>query len=236
MGNDWEDLAAWWTKEVGDDPAYQEQVLPLLLDLLEPQPVSTYLDVGCGDGRVMSAVNATGAATIGCDLSFELLLRASSHGPAVACRLPELGWIRRAALDGAYVSLVAEHLPDLVPLFTGLSGVVREGGPLALVVNHPLFTAPDSGPVVDPADGEVFWRWGNYLAEGHTEEPAGDGDVRFYHRPFAVILNSAAAANWSLERVVELGVSAEHTDELLASQSSIPRLLGVRWTRNSDQT
>lgn len=236
MGTNWEDLAGWWTEEVADDPAYQEQVLPLLLDLLEPQPGRTYLDAGCGDGRVMRAVLARGAVPIGCDLNVELLLGARTIGPVVACRLPDLGWIRPAAVDGAYASLVAEHLSDLAPFFAGLAGAVRKGGPLVLVVNHPLFTTPESGPVVDPTDGEVFWRWGTYLEEGFTEEPAGNGSVTFFHRPLASVLNFAAAAGWSLTRVVELGVSPETDDALLASQSHVPRLLGVRWTRSPDPT
>ncbi len=182
------------------------------------------------------AVGGPGAVPIGCDLNVEFFVEPTPSGPVVACRLPDLGWIRPAAVDGAYASLVAEHLPDLAPFLAGLAEAVTEGGPLVLVVNHPLFTAPESGPIVDPTDGEVFWRWGTYLEEGFTEEPAGDGRVTFYHRPLANILNSAAAAGWSLTRVVELGVSPESDDALLASQSHVPRLLGVRWTRIPDST
>ena len=232
MGDNWEDLTEWWTEEVADDPAYQEQVLPLVLDLLKPRPGSTYLDVGCGDGRVMAAVREAGATAIGCDLNLELLrLAVDKGGPVVGCRLPDLDWVRPAVFDGAYASLVVEHLIDLDPFFLGLADSVKAGGPLVLVVNHPLFTAPESGPIVDPTDGEVFWRWGTYLEEGYTEEPAGDGLVTFYHRPLATILNAAADAGWSLERVVELGVPHTTSDPLLASQGHIPRLLGVRWTR-----
>lgn len=232
MGANWEELAEWWAEEVADDPAYREQVLPLVLDLLNPRPESTYLDVGCGDGRVMAAVREAGATAVGCDLNLELLrLAVDKGGLAVGCRLPYLGWVRPASLDGAYASLVVEHLVDLDPFFAGLADSVKTGGPLVLVVNHPLFTAPESGPIVDPTDGEVFWRWGTYLEEGYTEEPAGDGLVTFYHRPMATILNAAADAGWSLERVVELGVPHTTSDPLLAPQGHIPRLLGVRWSR-----
>lgn len=234
MGTDWEDLAGWWTEEVADDPAYREEVLPLLLGLLEPRPGATYLDVGCGDGRVMQAVIEAGGTAIGCDLNLDLLRQAGQVGPVVGCRLPDLGWVRSGALHGAYVSLVVEHLPELDPFFAGLAATVATGGPLALIVNHPLFTAPESGPVVDPTDGEVFWRWGTYLEEGHTEEPAGDGLVTFYHRPLAALLNAAAQAGWLLERVVELGAPPTTQDSLMASQSHIPRLLGVRWMKSPD--
>jgi len=224
-------LARWWMREVADDPAYLEEVLPLLVDLLDPQPGNGYLDAGCGEGRVMRAVVEAGARAIGCDLNLALLRRAQAEGPVVGCRLPNLAWIRPGVFDGAYASLVVEHLVDLASFFAALAEVVRSGGPLALVVNHPLFTAPESGPVVDWTDGEVFWRWGAYLADGSTEEPAGQSRVTFYHRPLATLLNAAADAGWSLERTVERGVPPSTEDPLLASQVHIPRLLGVRWTR-----
>ena len=231
MAHDWEDLAGWWTEEVADDPAYRNQVLPLLLDLLDPKPNGVYLDAGCGEGRVMAEIIKTGATVVGCDVNLELLRDARRQGPVVGCRLPDLKWIKPGSFTGGYASLVVEHLPDLSPFFAGLSAAIASGGPLVLVVNHPLFTAPDSGPVVDPSDGEVYWRWGSYLDQGFTEEPAGTDRVTFYHRPLATLLNSAAEARWSLERVLELGVSPSSRDSLLAAQNHIPRLMGVRWVR-----
>ncbi len=227
---DWQGLAGWWSKEVADDPAYEEQVLPLLLDLLAPRWGSRHLDAGCGEGRVMRALADAGAKVIGCDLSHELLRLAQAEGPVVRCRLPDLDWVRPASFDGAYASLVVEHLAQLDRFFDALAGAVRPGGVLALVLNHPFFTAPGSGPVVDPTDGELFWRWGSYLEEGYTEEPAGADRVTFYHRPLATLLNTAAEAGWSLTRVVEQGVPAGTGDTLLTDQGHIPRLLGLRWT------
>jgi len=84
---------------------------------------------------------------------------------------------------------------------------------------------------VDPTDGELFWRWGTYLADGSTEEPAGDEQVTFFHRPLAGLLNAAAAAGWALDRTVEQPVAGAPEDRLLSAQSHIPRLLGLRWIR-----
>jgi hypothetical protein len=49
----WTDLTSWWLDEIATDPAYEEVVTPLLLDVLEPQAGKLYLDLGCGEGRVM---------------------------------------------------------------------------------------------------------------------------------------------------------------------------------------
>jgi SAM-dependent methyltransferase len=226
-------LVSWWLEEVAGDPAYTNEVIPLLLDLLEPEPGRRLLDLGCGDGRVMAAVAATGAEPVGCDVSRDLAGRAAAIGPVVVARLPDLGWLRPESLDGAYAVLVIEHLPDAAALFSATARVVRRGGDLVLVANHPAFTSPGSGPVVDPEDGEVLWRWGPYLEDGASDQPAGEHRVTFHHRAMGSLLGAAASGGWALERAVERGVGeaqVEH-DALLAAQRHIPRLLAVRWRR-----
>ena len=144
------------------------------------------------------------------------------------CRLPDLGWARDGSLDGAYTSLVFEHLADLPLMFREAYRVVKLGGVLVTVMNHPFYAAPDSGPVIDPTDGELFWRWGKYLSNGKTAEPAGNGSVTFYHRSLSVLLNMATDSGWVLECMTERGI-AFGSDSLLAQQQEIPRLLAVRW-------
>ena len=234
MTGGWEGpLAEWWASEWSDDPAYRLEVLPLLLDLLHPGPGDRLLDLGCGDGGVMADVAAAGASVVGCDLSRDLLRRAT--GCRVLARLPDLSWVAPGALDGAYAVLVLEHVDDVAALFASAAQAVRPGGRLVAIVNHPVITSPGSGPFVDPDDGEVLWRWGPYLEAGASDEPAGGTTVRFHHRPLGSLLTAAAASGWALEVLVERGVGAERAagDPLLAVQVGIPRLAGMRWARAS---
>lgn len=226
---DWDELADWWVEEVAD-PAYAEEVVPLTLDLLDARPGERLLDVGCGEGQVLRAVAERGADVVGVDGSLALARRA---GRAVVDRLPGLAAIGDATLDGAFVVLVLEHVPDPAPVFAALARVVRPGGHLVVVANHPVFTAPEGAPVTDPTDGEVFWRPGRYLDDGHTDEPAGEGTLRFHHRPMGHLLTVAADAGWSLERLIERGAGPGQVrrDPTLAGQAHIPRLLGARWGR-----
>ncbi len=223
----WERLAAWWRREIADDPAYGQQVVPLVLQLLAPRAGARYLDLGCGEGQVMRAVAAAGAVVIGCDLNLDLLVGARRAGPVVRCRLPDLGWVRSASCDGGYVSLVLEHLDDVAGLMAAAAEAIRREGVLVAVLNHPLFTAPGSAPVLDLEDGEVLWRWGSYLQPGTVELPAAGGSVGFRHRPLSALLNAAAAAGWVLERMEEQGLRSQ--EPALAVQQHLPRLLGVRW-------
>lgn len=219
----WNQLGEWWRAELASDAAYEEVVTPLLLEVLQPQPGSVYLDLGCGDGRVMVQVGAAGAAPVGVEMALDLARLASTKAPTVVDRLPGLNAIRSRSVDGAYSVLVLEHLPETASFFAGVARVVRPGGVLGLVINHPAWTAPGSTPVTDE-DGETLWRPGEYFEPGGaSEEPAGDRTVTFYHRTTAELLNDAASAGWSLERMIE----KPHHE--LVDQSGIPRLMACRW-------
>lgn len=219
---DWSDLTDWWLDEIDGDPAYETVVTPMLIDVLDPEPGRTYLDLGCGEGRVMRALAALDARPIGVELNLALAATAAETGPVVAGSLPELGFIRDDSVDGAACVLVIEHIEDHGRLLVELARVVSPGGVFALVMNHPFWTAPGSTPITD-ADFEVLWRPGSYFEPGSSIERAGEQRVVFYHRSTADLLETAASAGWSLERLVE----APHHD--FPDQAGIPRLLACRW-------
>jgi SAM-dependent methyltransferase len=229
--SEWEDLSEWWVAELDGDPAYSEEIEPLVLALLQPRSGQTYLDVGSGEGRLMRTVSRLGARVVGVDLLHELLVQAPL--PGVRLRLPSLACLQNGSVDGAYICLVVEHLEDEEPFLAEVARVVKPDTPVVLVINHPYFTAPGSAPIQEP--DEILWRPGSYLDRGMTEEPVGQGTVRFYHRPVSSLLTSAARAGLHLERMVEIGVSEGQVlrTPVLDGQRHIPRLLGVRWTRSS---
>ncbi|MGH8926317.1 MAG: class I SAM-dependent methyltransferase [Acidimicrobiia bacterium] len=230
----WDQLGDWWLDELTGDPSYKEEIEPLLVDLLQPKVGGVYLDLGCGEGRMMAAVKSFGARAIGCDLLHPLLVRARAQGSVVRARLPDLAWARPASFDGALVGLVLEHLDDELRFFGQAATAIRSGGVLAVVINHPIWTAPGSSPI-GQEDGEVLWRPGRYFGRGHSDEPAGRQKVRFYHRTLASLLTSAAMAGWDLQRVEEAGISSAAVARTPASagQEEIPRLLGLRWLRRT---
>ena len=218
----WSDLSNWWVTEIEDDPAYEAVVNPMLLDVLRPETGLTYLDLGCGEGRVMRALKESGAAAHGVDLTPALARRAADSGPVVIGRLPDLGFLRDDSYDGAFCVLALEHIEDEGRFFAEAARTVRPRGVFALVTNHPFRTAPGATPISD-SDGETLWRPGEYFSSGTTLEPAGEAQMLFHHRNTARILEAAAAAGWYLERFVE----APHHE--LDDQPGIPRLLACRW-------
>lgn len=225
---EWGGLAAWWLTEVADDHIFASDVAPLIEELVGPSRATPWLDLGCGEGRVMRLL---GEGVIGCDQEDVLLRAARDAGPVVRCRLPRLGWLRDGTLAGAVAVLVAEHVADLPGLLAETRRVVAPGGSLVLVANHPAFTAEGAGPIVDETDGEVLWRWGPYFASAAVPTDVGGATVTFHHRSLGTILTAAADAGWSLERLDErpLSASAAAAYPGYAGQESLPRLVGARW-------
>jgi SAM-dependent methyltransferase len=231
MSSDWDDLAQWWLLDIQDDPAYASDVHPILLELTSGT-VGVAMDLGCGEGQGMRLM---GANTFGCDLSQTLLRRAEAHGRVVRATLPDLGWLRDESLDTAFSVYLLDLIVDYHGFFADTARVVKPGGTLAIVINHPTYTAPGSCPMLD-LDNEMLWRWGSYFKEGSSTEPAGSGLVEFFHRPMGALLTSAAEQGWMLDRMVERGLSDETVEHMPAyeGQEDIPRLLGVRWKRTTE--
>lgn len=217
----WPELAHWWLSEIEADPAYESVVTPLVLDILAPRSGSQYADLGSGDGRVARSVRGSGARVVGVDMAEELAGRLEA--PVVVADLFRIP-ARDRSLDGAYAVLVLEHLSDHRAFFKETSRIVKEGGSLAIVSNHPVWTAPGSTPIQDE-DGEILWRPGEYFATGVTEVDVAGGSVVFHHRSMGELLRGASDGGWSLERMIE---RPHHSFE---GQSSIPRLLAIRWRR-----
>ncbi len=216
----WSELSDWWLSEVADDPAYEEVVTPLLIDALQAGVGLRYLDIGCGEGRVMRAVEERGATVVGLDLSARLIEEAGTGVVADLHRIP----MRDRSFDGVYSVLTLEHVADHKAFFTEAARVTMPDGVLAIVINHPSWTSPGSTPISEP-DGEVLWRPGDYFSNGTSEMPAGEGTVIFHHRSMADLLNAAAEAGLRLEHMVE---QPHHEFE---DQGGIPRLLACRWRR-----
>jgi len=166
----------------------------------------------------MRELTRRGSRVHGVDLNVDLAASTPKSVVGDAVALP----FRDRSYETVYAVLVLEHIANYVSFFFETARVALTGGVLALVANHPFWTAPDSTPITD-ADGEVLWRPGDYFSTGVTTVPIGAGRVEFHHRSLGAILDAAADAGWSLERLIE-----QPHHEYVA-QAGIPRLLACRW-------
>lgn len=222
----WDEIAAWWREEAASDPSYRQDVWPIIEGLL-PAETGRLVELGCGEGQWLRRLSGS---RIGSDRSLTLLSDALPAAPVVCAQLPDLAWLRDDSIDTALSVFVLDLIDDEARFFAETARTSRDNGVLVVVINHPAFTAPASGPIAD-IDGEVLWRWGSYLEDGSSLQPAGEGVVRFYHRPVSHLLSAAADAGWALEAMVEapLGPATLAGHPGYGGQEGMPRYLGGRW-------
>ena len=70
----WEQHSNWWQREFtrGADPEYEEQILPLLTDLVVEG--GRVLDVGCGEGQVARLLSSNSPNVFGDDQEWSKII------------------------------------------------------------------------------------------------------------------------------------------------------------------
>ena len=236
VGEDlWETHSAWWQAGFteGADPEYQEQIIPLLSDLLGG--AERVLDVGTGEGQIARLAVATGSSrVVGIDPTRNQIRAAREQGGGVeyvradAAELPFIS----GSFDAVVVCLVFEHIAAVDAAVDEVARVLATGGRFLFLLNHPLLQTPGSGwiddHILDPP--EQYWRVGPYLLESYVvEEVRKDVYIPFIHRPLSRYINALIDSGLVLERVIEPapppGFLAKASEYEHAA--TIPRLLGL---------
>lgn len=93
---------------------------------------SRILDLACGTGDFVWALEKRGANPIGIDLSYGMMAAAPDDGTFVQGDLLSLP-IADASVDGAVCGYALRNLLSLPPFFAELARVVKPGGRIALV-------------------------------------------------------------------------------------------------------
>jgi SAM-dependent methyltransferase len=229
----WETHSGWWQHHFTDgaDPEYEEQILPLVDELLAGS--RRVLDIGCGEGQVSRRMTTNGSSVVGLDPTANQLVTASERGGGVrymragADALP----VASASFDAVVICLTLEHLDPFEPAIHEVARVLAPGGCFALFLNHPLLQAPDSGWVDDHILEEQYWRVGPYLPDDVAMEEVAPGiDLPFMHRPLHRYVNTMADCGLLIEHMSEpapppgfLAQAAEY-----AAAATIPRLLALK--------
>ncbi len=146
-GTSWEKSADWYDKILGErgSEIYQRVVIPSALALLQPTKDERILDLGCGQGVFSRAMSAEGSYVTGIDASPTLIAKAKTY----KSRLP-IHYLHRDAakvrdlgpFDAASAILCLQNMPHLDEVCLSAAAVLKPGGRMLWVMNHPCFRIP----------------------------------------------------------------------------------------------
>jgi len=146
-GTSWAKSADWYDGIIGErgSELYQAVVIPGALNLLAPKRGERVLDLGCGQGVFSRALAQEGCQVTGVDAAPTLIQKARTYPvkPPVrylardAAQIEDLG-----EFDAASAILCVQNMEHLDVVSSAAAKVLKPGGRMLWVVNHPAFRIP----------------------------------------------------------------------------------------------
>lgn len=211
----WDKVAKWYDKHVsGESDYHRDIVIPGAIRLLALKSEEKVLDVGCGQGVLSREMAKQGAKVTGIDASgklIEIAKKNSTNGPGIryfvadAARMDD---IQDAEFDAVCSVLAVQNIDDLQGVVKESARVLRKGGRLVWVLNHPCFRIPrQSGWGFDEKRKLQYRRVDRYMSPLKIPiqmHPGASPDVHTwtFHRPLSEYfekLNSSGFAVTKLE-------------------------------------
>lgn len=210
----WGAVAKWYDNylETGSD-SYQEKVVaPNLIRILEIKKGMKVLDNACGQGFFSRKFKTLGADVTGADISSELIAQAKKHGEGIvfhATPADKLPFAKDGTFDVVTIVLAIQNISDMQSVFAECSRVLKKGGRLVLVLNHPTFRIPKrSSWDFDPRSGMQYRRIDGYLSSEKVSIVMNPGQAKSestisYHRPLQEFFKALSKSGLTVARLEE---------------------------------
>jgi ubiquinone/menaquinone biosynthesis C-methylase UbiE len=210
----WGNVAGWYDDVVNDKDSYQQKViLPNLLRILGARPSHDVLDIACGQGFFSHEAAKTGASVTGIDIG-EALIEIAKKNAGKEERFEvmsaeDMSGLPEARFDTAFCILAIQNIEGMAKAFKEAARVIKPGGRLILVLNHPAFRIPDKTSWgMDEKAGVQYRRVDSYLSESRKimdmkpSAPGAETTISF-HRPLQAYSKSLANAGFAIARIEE---------------------------------
>jgi ubiquinone/menaquinone biosynthesis C-methylase UbiE len=213
----WGNVSEWYDSTVEDSDSYQQKViLPNLLRIVAPKEGVKILDVGCGTGTFARAFAEKGADVLGLDIGEELIEIAknksnNSLGQVryIVASADNLSKLKEKDFDVAVIVLAIQNMKNLDLVMGEVSGKIKEGGKLILVINHPAFRIPQNSDwYYDSKDKIQYRKIARYMSEIEVPilmNPGNKNSKKTYsfHRPLQVYVKSLVKNSLFITRLEE---------------------------------
>lgn len=242
----WDPVANWYKGWVGKEGSiyHRRLAIPTVLDLLEPRPNETILDIGCGTGVFANHLHPS-IQYIGIDASPRLLAIARNRAGKRATfyqgdarTLHRIDGLMSGVADGVVFLLSIQDMDGLDDILASASWATKEGGRLVILMMHPCFRIPrQSGWGWDDKRNLQFRRIDSYLSP--MEVPVRPitkgqpGSIKSFHLPLQAYINGLINSGFSIQRIVEIPAFPEITRHGPGAKAQnranreIPTFLGI---------
>ncbi len=215
----WGEVASWYDDLLETGGNYQKEViLPDLLQILSIKKGERVLDLACGQGFFARAWKHAGAEVIGVDISHELIDIAKNYEKGQSGLMVEyfaapshkLDFLADKSIDKISLVLALQNIEKVNETFAECARVLKPGGSLAIVLNHPAFRIPKESHWGFDDKAEIqYRRIDKYMTEFKVSinmTPGGDQATftSSFHRPLQFYFKALKGTGFAVRTVHEL--------------------------------
>ncbi len=229
----WGGVASWYDDLLETGSSYQKEViLPDVMSLLVIKKGEKILDLACGQGFFARTYKSAGADVVGVDISRELIDIAKNYKDGIEYFVSpahKLDFLKNASVDKITIVLALQNITNVPEVLSECSRVLKKGGSLIVVLNHPAFRVPkESSWGFDDVRGIQYRRVDRYMSELRVGIKMHPGDSNStltpsFHRPLQYYFNSFKAAGFVVRTMHELISNKESQPGKRAQAENIAR-------------
>jgi ubiquinone/menaquinone biosynthesis C-methylase UbiE len=209
----WTRVSAWYDTLLSETNTYQSEIIaPRLLRLVGDVKNKIVLDLACGQGYFTRLFAEAGAQIAGIDVSTTLIRRARELSPKIsytAGKADQLPY-EKDIYDTIISVLAFQNIETVPAVFKESFRVLKKGGQLVIVINHPAFRVPQySDWIFDErkqTQERTIWR---YLSEikikiaMNPSKQTKSVETISFHRPLQYWFKAAEKAGFVVTRLEE---------------------------------
>ncbi len=207
----WHEVASWYDDLLRGEDTYQSKVIaPHLLRLMNISRGEKVLDVACGQGFFSSLFHKAGAEVIGIDLGVDLIALAKKNTPDITYHTASADFmtmVKDKSIDKAVIVLALQNIKTVRETFAEIRRVLKSGGELFIVLNHPSFRIPQVSSWGFEGDKQ-YRRIDAYMSEREVYIDMHPGDTKkvqtvSFHRPLQWYVKHAVKSGFVLTGLEE---------------------------------
>ncbi len=211
----WDNVAGWYDRHVSESSDHHRDIIiPGTLRLLEPKAGEKILDLGCGQGELCRELAEKGAQVVGIDSSKKLIDIAKKRSARfnihyLVSDAGKMEGIQDDTFDAACSVLAIQNMENLEAVAKETARVVKRGGRLVWILNHPCFRIPrQSGWGFDEKRKLQYRRIDRYMTELKIPiqmHPGTAPNVHTwtFHRPLSVYFDKLNSHGFNVTKLEE---------------------------------
>jgi SAM-dependent methyltransferase len=251
----WSGVAKQYDKHLTSEPGnyHNTVIVPKLLKLIHkylPNRSAKIVDLACGQGLTTEAISKDGYQVAGADLAPELIQIAKERTKGMdfsvedASRLSSKFIVENQGSGAVSIVLAIQNIEDLNGVFSQARKILRKGGYIFMVLNHPAFRIPKSTSWEFDGHERQFRRIDSYMSDqkipidmapGKTAEMGRVSDKKLtwsFHRPlqeYVKLLSKNGFAVIDLEEWISNKVSfpGKRAEAENTARKEIPMFMAI---------